>query len=738
MSDDTGPLHPTHPTRRQVLPPLVALLLAVVVIGEIAWATYVITGSDDLEPHDVPVVVAADPVVAESVARQYDALPGTPVDLRAAADEDAARATLDDGSARAALVVDLDGSTDRLLLASANDDVLDDAIRDRVERSEQRIDREVSVETVGPADADERREAARLAVALALLLGFLIAVGTSLRAGPVTHDLRQGLRRLLLVGALSVLGGAVIGVLALRGDTWAVVLVPAAVAGASAATTLALESLFGWAGLGLAVVAFFATGAPLLARVDPYLVGEPWASIATLGLPGAGLETAAELSLYGRLAPEPSAVVLVWLVTAPLVIVLARVVRRRREVPSPIAEEDAVRHIGGMNGWRIRVLGVVAPLTAAMLVLSVVVPRAEVSAAPRLASLAASADCVRSGSVTSVDDLNRIAEMRGTDDFRGGDVGADALLQDGRRAWLFGDTLQDGVTGSSYVRNSMLVTDEECIRAVVPEDGGALIPDRSGGGESPVGYWPMSTVVDERAGYDLLYVTTQRVRTTGSEAFDFENLGLSVAVFVVPVGGTPQLLERRDMGPDRADRTHPTWGAATTLTGRGDDRWLYVFGTANPGTDKAWGYSLRVARVRPDDFLDQDRWRYWDGSDWSTEEDDATEMIPAEDGVSQTLSVFTQGDRWYALSKRNDLLGNDITVWSSDSPTGPWSSGTAVQKVAKGGTGQVRYMPLAHPTLFPEEGSVVASYSTNDTDSERVAEDPLRYRPRFVRVDLPR
>lgn len=728
---------PVRPGWRQVLPPAVAVLLAVVVIGEIAWATYIITGSDDLEPHSVPAVVAADPVVAESVARHYDALPGRPVDLRAVADEDAARAALADGSARAALVVDLDGSTDRLLLASANDDVLDDAIRDRVERSEQRINREVSVETVGSADADERREAARLAVALALLLGFLVAVGTSLRAGPVASGLRQGLRRLLVVGVLSTLGGAVIGVLALRGDTWAVVLVPATVAGASAATALALEALFGWAGLGLAVVAFFATGAPVLTRVDRYLVGEPWSSIATLGLPGAGLETATELSLHGRLAPEPSAVVLVWLVTAPLVILLARVVRRRQEVPSPV-DDDGMRHIGGMNGWRIRVLGVVAPLTAAMLVLSFVVPRAEVSAAPRLASLAASADCVRSGNVTSVADLNRIAAMRGTDDFRGGDVGADALLQDGRRAWLFGDTLQDGVAGSGYVRNSMLVTDEKCIRAVVPESGGALIPDRTGAGENPVGYWPMSTVVDERAGYDLLYVTTQRVRTTGSDAFGFENLGLSVAVFVVPIGGTPQLLERRDIGPDSADRNHPTWGAATTLTGRGDDRWLYVFGTANPGTDKAWGYSLRVARVRPDDFLDQDRWRYWDGSDWSREEDDATEMIPAKDGVSQTLSVFTQGDRWYALSKRNDLLGSDITVWSADSPTGPWSSGTAVEKIPKGGTGQVRYMPLAHPTLFPKEGSVVASYSTNDTNSERVAADPLRYRPHFVEVPLPR
>ncbi|WP_068249570.1 DUF4185 domain-containing protein [Janibacter corallicola] len=712
------------------------MLLAVVVIGEVAWAAFVLAGSEDLEPHEVPAVVAADPVVAESVARQYNGLPGAPFDLRAVADEDAAHSALADGSARAALVVALDGTKDRLLLASGNDDTLDDAIRQRVEHAEQRIGRGVTVDVVGPTDADERREAARLAVALAMVVGFLIAVGTSLRAGPVAPGLRQGLRRMLAIGALSLLCGGVIGALALHGDAWAVVLVPATVAGTSAVTTLALEALFGWAGTGLAVVAFFATGAPVLARVDPHLVGEPWAGIASLGLPGAGLEVATELSLRGGLPTSPVAVILVWLATAPLVIVLARVVRRHREVPAPDHDHGG-HHIGGVRGWRIRVLGVVAPLTAAMLVLTVVVPHAEVAAAPRRASLAATADCVRSGSVTSVADLNRIAEMRGTDEFRGGDVGADALLQDGRRAWLFGDTLREGVAGSRYVRNSMLLTDKECIRAVVLESDGALIPDRPGGGENPVGYWPMSTVVDRRAGYDLLYVTTQRVRTTGSDAFGFTNLGLSIAVFVVPVGGTPQLLERRDIGPDRSDRKHPTWGAATTLTGRGDHRWLYVFGTANPGTDEAWGYSLRVARVRPDDFLDPSRWRYWDGSTWSGREDDATEMIPARDGVSQTLSVFTQNGRWYALSKRNDLLGNDITVWSSDAPTGPWSSGTSVKKVPKGGTGQVRYMPLAHPTLFPKEGSVVTSYSNNDTDSERVAADPLRYRPHFVRVPLP-
>lgn len=102
-----------------------------------------------------------------------------------------------------------------------------------------------------------------------------------------------------------------------------------------------------------------------------------------------------------------------------------------------------------------------------------------------MASLAATADCVASGSVTSVDDLTRIAGLRGTDDFRGGDVGADTLLRDGRRLWLFGDMLRGGQAGPTYVRNSMLVADDRCLRAVLPKSGGALIPDRAAAGTTP-------------------------------------------------------------------------------------------------------------------------------------------------------------------------------------------------------------------------------------------------------------
>jgi hypothetical protein len=46
-------------------------------------------------------------------------------------------------------------------------------------------------------------------------------------------------------------------------------------------------------------------------------------------------------------------------------------------------------------------------------------------------------------------------------------------------------------------------------------------------------------------------------------------------------------------------------------------------------------------------------------------------------------------------------------------------------------------MPLAHPTLLPEQGTVVISYSRNQVDVGRVFRDPQLYRPRFLRVRLP-
>lgn len=341
--------------------------------------------------------------------------------------------------------------------------------------------------------------------------------------------------------------------------------------------------------------------------------------------------------------------------------------------------------------------------------------------------------CIRTGALDSVEAVNRfVAKVRGDGAFAGGDVGASAVLQDGRRLFVFGDTLRaPDFEGQRFVHNSMLVFSPTCGRVVMPRDHGAVVPDRDDG----VGYWPMSIARVERDGYDLVGVGLQRVRATGgSSVFSFEVLGPAVARFVVPRGGTPRFTGVRDIGADDPDTTRPMWGAAAVV----DSGWVYLYGTSRPATANLNGFALRVARTRPDSVVNPDRWQFWDGRAWSPDAAAAAELIGSVGGVSQTLSVFHVGKDWYALSKRDEVLGTDLTIWTAPGPTGPFVAAPASASIPSDAvTGTLRYMPLAHPDLLPVPGTVVVSYSVNNSDFSVVQDDPRRYRPYFLRVRLP-
>jgi uncharacterized protein DUF4185 len=388
-----------------------------------------------------------------------------------------------------------------------------------------------------------------------------------------------------------------------------------------------------------------------------------------------------------------------------------------------------------MAARRSRVLGVVLIVLAAV-ALGVVLWRATDDESPGSADVSApSTECLdMGGQIDTVEQLDKFARtVRGSAAFAGGDVGASTQLQDGRQLFVFGDTLRnDEFQGDKFVRNSMLVVSKQCGQVVLPEDGGAIIPNRSDG----VGYWPMSVVRIEFQTFDLIGISAQRVRSTDDKdagVFAFEILGPSLATFVVPRGQTPQLVDQVDIGPDKADPSRPMWGAATAY----DAPWVYVYGTARPADATVGGFALRVARVRPADVLRTDEWRYWDGRSWQRDASKAAVLIPNEGGVSQTLSVFQQGKRWYAVSKRDEVLGTDLTLWRAPSPTGPFKVlDVAAEIPSDAATGTLRYLPLAHPELLPEPGTVVVSYSQNNTDFQAVEDDPRIYRPRFLRVSL--
>ena len=369
---------------------------------------------------------------------------------------------------------------------------------------------------------------------------------------------------------------------------------------------------------------------------------------------------------------------------------------------------------------RVLALAASALLVCAGLVLGVAEP-----ASPGLSR------CVATGPRATVEDLNRfVAAATGMPEFLGADVGVDVPLGGGRSLWLFADTLRGTTSGDPFVRNSMLLFSPGCAQVVLPPGGGAMVPDRDDG----VGYWPMSAWRITRDGTDTVYVMLQRVADAPGEGFGFVTLGPALATFRVDRDGPPVLLQTLDLGADDPSLDAPEWGAASALAGG----WLYLYGTSSRELPGIHGFALRVARVVPDQVAEMSHWRYWDGHSWRGDPEDAVALIPERGGVSQTLSVWSQGGRWYVLSKQDEFLGRQIVVWPGTSPVGPFGPARAVADLAcDSDTGELRYMPLAHPQLLPRPGTVVVSYSRNFLSLAQVCSDPSRYRPYFLRVILP-
>jgi hypothetical protein len=534
-------------------------------------------------------------------------------------------------------------------------------------------------------------------------------------------------RGLLRVGALVLLGttvGGLVEVAVPHAGLGAVPLGTAVVAAGLLA--LALEVLAGLRGLVAAVLVLLVVPLPLVVAGDAWLLTGPVRAVTGWTLVGA---TAESIAVDTGPGDRPALVLVGTLVVSTVVLVLWRaaragVARLRRTGREAEAEDRLLR-------------GSLAVLVVGAAVLTVAAstwwPDGQGEHRLGVVSLASQTRCVPSGPVRDIDDLNRIARLRGSAYMQGGDVGASAELQDGRALWLFGDTLRSAdAPGGQFVRNSMIVVEDGCLRIVVPEGGGAIVPDRRDG----VGYWPMSVVVLPRPGYDLVTVTAQRVRTTDpGDPFGFEGLGPAVVSVVVPRGGTPQVLSVLDVGPDDPDPARPVWGAATVVDGED----LYLYGTSRAAdAELGTGFAVRVARTRLEDVGRPGTWRYWDGSSWVADPGAAAELIGAADGVSQTFSVFATADGWAALSKRDEVFGQDVVVWTAPSPAGPFAAGPAVAQLPSDAvTGTVRYMPLAHPWLLPRPGTMVVSFSQNRLDATEVVEDPLLYRPAFLRIRLP-
>ena len=158
------------------------------------------------------------------------------------------------------------------------------------------------------------------------------------------------------------------------------------------------------------------------------------------------------------------------------------------------------------------------------------------------------------------------------------------------------------------------------------------------------------------------------------------------------------------------------------------DGFLYVYGVRGKKKE------VIVARVRPAELEQFDRWRYWNGKGWSK---DISELQPIADRSSNEMSVTALEDGRYIMIFQKDAIGTNIGLRAGSSPVGPFGAIMDVHDVKgelKDSPNLIPYNAKAHPVLSAP-GELVISYSINSFDfNSDIKKFPHLYRPRFIRL----
>lgn len=308
-------------------------VVAAVVLAQVFVLGSFVAMGTPTQPRAAPVAVVADPVVVASVADQLAAVSPGAVELRTAPSPAAARADVSAGRLVAAVLVDLRVEQDTVLLASANGDDLNRAVLQLARAVGASSGRDVVVEDVVPTrDGDDDARGIHVLVGTCVLLGFVAPIVITWLRGPVARTWRRGAVRLAIVAGSAVTVGFVIALVAAPRydggllDWW---LLAALTLSSSATVTLALEGLFGAAGIGVATALLVLSAAPMARLVSPWMLSEPWSSITPWLPHGAALEVGRAQAYFGGPDLRALLVLVVWNAWAVLTLVISRRERDR-------------------------------------------------------------------------------------------------------------------------------------------------------------------------------------------------------------------------------------------------------------------------------------------------------------------------------------------------------------------------------------------------------------------------
>ncbi|QUW85447.1 DUF3533 domain-containing protein (plasmid) [Streptomyces mirabilis] len=281
------------------------LLVAGVLFLQLGFILSYIHAFHSPTPNRIPIAVAAPASVAQQAVGALNALDSRPLNARAVRDEASARRLIRQRTVDAALVINPTGTTDTLLVASAGGPAVSQAVTAVAEKTEAAQQRQVKVTDILPPAPNDSRSLSSFYLVIGWMVGGYLAaaiLGIAGGARPANlHRTTIRLGALAVYAAVSGLGGALIAdplLDALPGHFAALWGIGALVVFASAAATMALQVLFGIAGIGVAILFFVVLGNP--SAGGPYpgpLLPAFWRAIGQALPPGAGT-TAVRNTMY--------------------------------------------------------------------------------------------------------------------------------------------------------------------------------------------------------------------------------------------------------------------------------------------------------------------------------------------------------------------------------------------------------------------------------------------------------
>jgi hypothetical protein len=134
-------------------------------------------------------------------------------------------------------------------------------------------------------------------------------------------------------------------------------------------------------------------------------------------------------------------------------------------------------------------------------------------------------------------------------------------------------------------------------------------------------------------------------------------------------------------------------------------------------SEDGWGKPCKVARVSLDSVLEQDAWRFYDGSGWVAELEKAKSVF---EGNSQ-LTVHYNAFLGRYLAVHVDGVSDNVVLRTAPAPEGPWSEAVKAFKAEPAAGDSFVYCGLGHDELQREDGRLeLVSYyrSTGDWTGE--------------------